>query len=229
MSFVTLMPPIQFPFVYSFFFPILRNFTFFYNLMHSFPSNSVRFPIPFSFFFPILSSQLFHLSLPHFTYITLHNSRKVNEIAVKRFKMLHPYLNPYDKHTSSTRQKLIDEKNETNPLKIQIYYLHSHYDRPLWPASRAAVKHTDIHIQKPLSAAPSLSFKAPVEVTQVFKGVFMVLMTNERDYYITERRNTLTNPALYSLWPLKIVVVRERSVSEYGPKSRTKKNGKAHN
>ena len=32
-------------------------------------------------------------------------------------------------------------------------------------------------------------------MTQVFKGVFMVLMTNEQGYYITDRRNTPRNPA----------------------------------
>ena len=43
----------------------------------------------------------------------------------------------------------------------------------------------------------------------------MVLMTNEQGYYITDRRNTLRNPSC-TLWPLKIVVVREARVSEYG-------------
>ena len=42
-------------------------------------------------------------------------------------------------------------------------------------------------------------------MTQASRGAFMVLMTNEQGYYITDRRNTLRNPSC-TLWPLKIVV-----------------------
>ena len=52
-----------------------------------------------------------------------------------------------------------------------------------------------------ISTPPPLFPKAPVEETLVFKGAFMVLMTNEQGYYIIDRRNTLRNPPC-SLWGL---------------------------
>ena len=43
---------------------------------------------------------------------------------------------------------------------------------------------------------------------------FIVLMINGHGYYINDRRNTPRNSSR-TLWPLKIVVVRDRGVSEY--------------
>ena len=54
---------------------------------------------------------------------------------------------------------------------------------------------SNVHIQKHFTAAPPLFQRAPVKMTQGFKGLFMVLMTNEQDYYITDKKNTLRNPA----------------------------------
>ena len=60
-----------------------------------------------------------------------------------------------------------------------------------------------VHIQKHFIAAPPLFQKCSSLSIQVFKGVFMVLMTNEQGYLIIDRRRyTLKNHTcnLLGLW-----------------------------
>ena len=47
----------------------------------------------------------------------------------------------------------------------------------------------------------------------------MVLMTNEQGYHINDRKKGPKSQKPGSVWPWKMVLVRERSVSEYGPAS----------
>ena len=80
-----------------------------------------------------------------------------------------------------------------------LYSVHSSSSLPLTPSVLGHILTTRfgicIHTQEHFSATPPLFQKPPVSVTQVFKGVFMVLMTNVQSYCLTDRRNTLRNPS----------------------------------
>ena len=59
--------------------------------------------------------------------------------------------------------------------------------------------------------------KALVESTRAFKVFFTILRQNDKVSALLIRENTLEITINALLWYQKIVVGRERSVSEYGP------------